>query len=127
MRKMAFITLLFAAVAGAALAGAAQSPADGDAGSATFRARHAVLNSGDMGQGTASPLPAEMERRQSRQQSEQRYADLKRDTDRLLQLATELKLQVDKAGEHTLSVEAIRKADEIEKLAHSVRNKMKAQ
>lgn len=60
-------------------------------------------------------------------QSKQRYEELRRDTDKLLQLATELKLQVDKSGEHTLSLDAMRKAQEIEKLAHSVREKMKGQ
>jgi TolA-binding protein len=72
------------------------------------------------------PYLEEIQRRQAREQLHQHYADMKRDTDRLLQLATELKAQVDKAGEHTLSLEAIRKTEEIEKLARSVRNKMKA-
>jgi len=34
---------------------------------------------------------------------------------------------VDKANENTLSVDVIRKAEEIEKLAHSVKEKMKGQ
>lgn len=73
------------------------------------------------------PAVQEIERRQAREQSQRRYADLKRDTDHLLQLATELKLHVDKAGEHTLSLEVIKKTEEIEKLARSVRTKMKGQ
>lgn len=44
---------------------------------------------------------------------------------RLLKLATDLKAEVDKSSKDTLSVGVIRKADEIEKLAKSVRDKLK--
>jgi hypothetical protein len=44
---------------------------------------------------------------------------------KLLKLATDLKNEVDKTNLDTLSITIIRKADEIEKLAHSVRLKMK--
>lgn len=57
--------------------------------------------------------------------NQQRQADLQRDADRLLKLATELKRYVDKSNENVLSVEVVRKAEEIEKLAHSVKDKMK--
>jgi len=57
--------------------------------------------------------------------NEKRQQDLKKDTDKLLQLATELKQYVDKTNEHTLSVDVIKKAEEIEKLAHTVKEKMK--
>lgn len=57
--------------------------------------------------------------------NQQRQADLKRDTDRLLKLSTELKEYVDKSNENVLSLDVIKKADEIEKLAHSVKNKMR--
>ena len=57
--------------------------------------------------------------------NEQRHADLKRDTERLLQLSTELKEYVDKSNENVLSVDVVRKAEEIEKLAHSVKTKMR--
>lgn len=50
---------------------------------------------------------------------------IKRDTDKLLQLATELKQYVDKTNENILSVEVIRKAEEVEKLARNIREKMK--
>ena len=56
-----------------------------------------------------------------------RQQDLKKDTDKLLELATQLKQYVDKTNENTLSLEVIRKAEEIEKLAHSVKEKMKGQ
>ena len=47
------------------------------------------------------------------------------DSARLLKLATDLKTEVDKTTKDTLSLSVIRKADEIEKLAHSVKEKMK--
>jgi len=57
--------------------------------------------------------------------NQERQAQLKRDTDDLLKLATELKQYVDKSNENILSMDVIRKADEIEKLAHNVKEKMK--
>ena len=54
-----------------------------------------------------------------------RQATIKKDTDRLLQLATELKQYVDKTNENTLSLDVINKADEVEKLAKEVKNKMR--
>jgi hypothetical protein len=47
------------------------------------------------------------------------------DTARLVKLATELKAAVDKTNKDTLSLDVIRKADEIEKIAHGVKEKMK--
>lgn len=43
----------------------------------------------------------------------------------LLQLARELNAEIDKTGEATLSLDEMRKADTIEKLAHGVKEKMK--
>ena len=57
--------------------------------------------------------------------NKQRQADLKKDTDKLLDLATELKKYVDKSNENVLSLDVLRKAEEIEKLAKSVKDKMK--
>lgn len=55
----------------------------------------------------------------------ERQAALKKDTDRLLQLAEELKRSVDKSNESVLSLDVMKKAEQIEKLAHSVKDKMK--
>ncbi len=55
----------------------------------------------------------------------QRQAALKADTDKLLKLAVELKDSVDKSTENVLSLDVMKKAEEIEKLAHSVKDKMK--
>jgi hypothetical protein len=50
---------------------------------------------------------------------------LQKDTDRLLQLAQELKVEVEKAGNNTLSVAAVRKADELLKLSKNLKERMK--
>jgi nitric oxide reductase activation protein len=55
----------------------------------------------------------------------QRQQDIRKDTEKLLELATELKQAVDKSNKDTLSLDVVKKADEIEKLAKQVKNKMK--
>lgn len=65
------------------------------------------------------------EKDMARRANQEREAQLKRDTERLFKLATELKDYVDKSNENTLSLDVVKKADEIEKLAHSVKEKMK--
>jgi nitric oxide reductase activation protein len=55
----------------------------------------------------------------------ERHAAIKNDTEKLLKLAVELKASVDKSNENLLSMDVVKKAEEIEKLAHSVRDKMK--
>ncbi|HZP25290.1 MAG TPA: hypothetical protein VFB04_17755 [Terriglobales bacterium] len=55
----------------------------------------------------------------------QRQQDLKKDTEKLLELATELKQSVDKSSENTLSLDVIKKAEQIEKLAKTVKDRMK--
>jgi GTP cyclohydrolase III len=70
---------------------------------------------------------AKQQRQLAKQENAKREQDLKKDTEKLLELATELKHYVDKTNEHTLSVDVIKKADEIEKLAHTVKEKMKGQ
>ena len=47
------------------------------------------------------------------------------DSAKLVLLATALKSEVDKTSKDTLSLTIIRQADEIEKLAHGVKEKMK--
>jgi hypothetical protein len=66
-----------------------------------------------------------LEREQAKKLNEQRHENLKRDTDKLVKLSNELKQYVDKSNENMLSLDVIKKAEEIEKLAHSVKEKMK--
>ena len=66
-----------------------------------------------------------LERDMEKKALKERVAALKNDTDKLLRLSVELKAYVDKSDENVLSLDVIKKADEIEKLAHSVKDKMK--
>jgi len=71
------------------------------------------------------PLPPDQARAIEKARQEQRYKDMKRDTAKLLELATELNQEVERSGEQTLSLNAIKKAEQIEKLAHSVKTRMR--
>ena len=66
-----------------------------------------------------------MERAQIVNAIMERQIALRRDTEKLLFLAEELKQNVAKTGPHVLSMDVIKKAQEIEKLAKSVKDKMK--
>jgi hypothetical protein len=70
-------------------------------------------------------VPSRIQKDMEKRANEQRQAELKRDTERLLKLSTELKDYVDKSNENILSLDVIKKADEIEKLAHSVKTRMR--
>jgi hypothetical protein len=85
------------------------------------------------GQATAPPsieppdvsIPPQAEEEQSKLRNVERQKQLVADAQKLLSLANELKEDVDKSTKDTLSLDVIRKADEIEKLAHTVKEKMK--
>ena len=72
-----------------------------------------------------SPWMVQQKRELEKKRNVARQQDIKKDTDKLLELATELKQYVDKTNQDILSMDVIKKADEIEKLARSVREKMK--
>jgi len=73
------------------------------------------------------PTFEKMQKQAEKQRNERRQSDLKRDADQLYKLAGELKKSVDSTNEHVLSVEVLRKTEEIQKLAKSVHDKMKAE
>jgi hypothetical protein len=82
--------------------------------------------------GIPGGAPAGDEQSQERLASEmakkanlERQALLKSDTDKLVKLAGELKDYVNKSNENVLSLDVVKKAEEIEKLAHAVKEKMK--
>ena len=81
--------------------------------------------SGPQTRNRPSPDEAKRDRERVIAMNKDRAQRIKRDTDKLLELATELKQYVDKTNENVLSVDVIRKADEIDKLAKSIREKMK--
>ena len=70
---------------------------------------------------------ARIERDRAKKANEQRQEQLRKDTASLLKLATELQESVDKSDANVLSVDVVRKAEQIEKLAHSVKARMKSE
>jgi len=78
---------------------------------------------------TQTPVESEEMRKfkkeAAKKANKERQADIQHDTEKLLKLATELKDYVGKTDEHILSLDVIKKADEIEKLAREVKEKMK--
>jgi hypothetical protein len=55
----------------------------------------------------------------------QRQAEIRRDTEKMMELTSELKDYLQKNDQIVMSVDAMKKAEQIEKLAHSVKSKMK--
>ncbi len=60
-----------------------------------------------------------------KQRNEQRQQQLVKDTDKLLALATQLKADVSRTDKNVLSVDVVKRAEEIEKLAKSVKDRMR--
>ena len=73
------------------------------------------------------PFAAQRKQDMVKKQNELRQQEIKKDTDKLLELANELKQYVDKTNENIISLDVIKKAEQIEKLAHTVKDKMKGQ
>ncbi len=67
----------------------------------------------------------QLEQEQVKRLLAQRQTQLRVDTEKLLALAAELKLHVDGTGANVLSMDVIKKAQEIQKLAKSVQDKMR--
>jgi hypothetical protein len=80
---------------------------------------------GDIPQRNKDPMSEKIEREAAKQRNIQREQDIKHDTEKLLELATELKQYVDKTNENIISLDVIKKAEQIERLAKSVKEKMK--
>ena len=71
------------------------------------------------------PLAPRLLEQQARSRNTERQKRLVEDTNKLLALATDLKQQVDKTNKDVLSVDVVKKAEEIERLARSVKERMK--
>lgn len=70
-------------------------------------------------------MHARMEEQRVKAMNDDRRKRLAADCDRLVELTNELKSDVDKTTKDELSLEVIKKAQEIEKLAHDVQGRMK--
>ena len=68
---------------------------------------------------------SEVQRKQEKLRQDERQKRLVSDSDKLLALATQLHEEVAKTDKNILSVDVIRRADEIERLAHNVKERMK--
>jgi hypothetical protein len=73
----------------------------------------------------ADPIHARMDEERMKAMNDDRHKKLAADVERMMALTNELKSDVDKTNKDELSVEVIRKAGEIEKLAHDVQARMK--
>lgn len=82
------------------------------------------IDSGNMG--SMDPgVRAHMEAERLKAANDDRHKRLVLDVDKLISLTNELKTDVDKTNKDELSLDVIRKAQEIEKLAHDVQSRMK--
>jgi hypothetical protein len=118
--------VLLVAMIGAALAVGAWAQMGGG--------KMSIPDSGDVspemsGHRHRDPVEVQRAREMAKLRNEDRQKKLVADTERLLALATDLKAQVDQAsGDKTgdkLSADRIKQVGEIEKLAHSVKERMK--
>jgi hypothetical protein len=73
------------------------------------------------------PTAARDARKMEEAQMSDRFKHIQQDTKTLLQLATELQAAVDKTQGDQMSLDVIKKAEQIEKLAKSVKEKMRQQ
>jgi len=87
--------------------------------------QHAHPAPGDLGDSDApGDLKERMEAQQKRAINDDRHKRLVADTDKLVALANELKAEVAKSQKDELNVVVVRKAAEMEKLAHDVKSRM---
>lgn len=83
-----------------------------------FGAENQKMKGGDISIGPSTAKLNEM-------RNIERQKRLVSDTERLLALATQLHQDVEKTDQHILSMDVVKRAEEIEKLAHSVKERMK--
>jgi nitric oxide reductase activation protein len=101
------------------------SPAAQAAHSPAAQAQAAAASQVQAADDQSNDRPSLSEESMGRLRNIDRQKKLVDDTNKLLGLANELKAEVDKSSKDTLSLDVVRKADEIEKLAHSVKERMK--
>jgi hypothetical protein len=67
----------------------------------------------------------EADRERAKKANEMLQMEIKRDTEKLVRLTAELKESIDKSGQGLLAADTFKKAEQIEKLARSVKSKLK--
>ena len=104
--------------------GGQQNPIGGTGTSSSpARAPFSPHDASDAADAFSHPLVTQQQLEKSRQNERQRR--MTADTNRLLALASELKADSDKTKQDTTTTADIRKIEEIEKLAHNVKERMK--
>lgn len=78
---------------------------------------------GDKPATSAATESADINKKTPLSPEEQRRADLQADTEKLYRLTQELKAEVAKSNKDTLSVSVVKKAQEIERLAKSIKER----
>ena len=82
-----------------------------------------------MGDPTVDPhvprTPTALQEKMAIQRNDERQRKLVADTEKLLALATQLKTDVDKTDKYMLSLEVIKRSEEIEKLAREIKDRAK--
>lgn len=73
-----------------------------------------------------NPMAATNAAKLEHMREDDRHKRLLSDTAKLVELSNELKADVEKTPKDTLSVDVVKKAAEIEKLAHDVKERMKS-
>ncbi len=86
---------------------------------------HPLTPLDDSGTSVDAATKEHMEEQRAKLQADDRQKHLLADTARLVELSNQLKDEVNKSTKYEVSVTAMRKAEEIEKLAHSVRERIK--
>ena len=129
LRMVATVVLVWIAATGLTTGGqVSQFPTQqGQQGTST-RGTTGIPPTSRPGQPTLGPtteVPSKIAIEQARSRNTERQKRLEDDTAKLLSLATELKEQVDKTNKDIMSVDVIKKAEEIEKLAKDVKDRMK--
>jgi len=120
--RTAGLTVLLLAIAGSVTAqprSAQQQPAPPPAPAQSAAAPSGAVASSLAPATQASPAPAA-----TLSPEERRRADLLADADHLIQLAQQLKAEVDKTNEFTLSLKAIKKAEDIQSSAKSLSQRL---
>jgi hypothetical protein len=84
-----------------------------------------LVTAGSAKIGEGQMVPSHLMMEQQKMRVAERQKQLVADTDKLLSLTTALKEQVNESDKNILSLDMIRKAEEIEKLAHSLKERMK--
>ena len=98
--------------------------AAGTCGAQQIHLPPAVSQSQGMGSPPVTPSDT-IQRQQAMAANVQRQTEIKRDTQKMADLMQELKDYVAQNDQGVMSLDAIKKVDQIEKLAHSLKGKMK--